>query len=131
MIQHLDKDSDISNLHLHFLLEYATYLGIGIDDTDHPEWFESPPNRTIRQQRLRELTNYYEEHIEDFRPPKSLEVLIEVFNWLLEFNWKSRVDIDTSLRIIPTAATIVHESTCLSTTVVGILGIEDIVNLAQ
>lgn len=80
MIQHLDKDSDISNLHLHFLLEYATYLGIGIDDTDHPEWFESPSNRTIRQQRLRELTNYYEEHIEDFRPPKSLEVLIEVFN---------------------------------------------------
>ena len=76
VIQHLDKDEEISNLHLRFLLDYATYLGIGIDDTEHPEWFMAPNNRSERQQRLRELIAYYEEHIEDFRAPKSLEVLM-------------------------------------------------------
>ena len=80
VIQHLDQDEEISNLHLRFLLDYATYLGIGIDDTEHPEWFIAPNNRSERQQRLRELIAYYEEHIEDFRAPKSLEVLVEVFD---------------------------------------------------
>ena len=80
VIQHLDQDEEISNLHLRFLLDYATHLGIGIDDTEHPEWFIAPNNRSKRQQRLRELIAYYEEHIEDFRAPKSLEVLIEVFD---------------------------------------------------
>lgn len=80
VIQHLDQDAEISNLHLRFLLDYATYLGIGIDDTEHPEWFIAPYNRSERQQRLRELIAYYEEHIEDFRAPKSLEVLMEVFD---------------------------------------------------
>lgn len=80
VIQHLDQDAEISNLHLRFLLDYATYLGIGIDDTEYPEWFMAPNNRSERQQRLRELIAYYEEHIEDFRAPKSLEVLMEVFD---------------------------------------------------
>ena len=80
VIQHLDQDAEISNLHLRFLLDYATYLGIGIDNTEHPEWFIAPNNRSERQQRLRELIAYYEEHIEDFRAPKSLEVLMEVFD---------------------------------------------------
>ena len=61
-------------------MDYATFLGIGIDDTEHPKWFSAPANRQERQQRLRELCAYYEEHIEDFRMPKSLEVLIEVFD---------------------------------------------------
>lgn len=80
VIQHLDQDAEISNLHLRFLLDYATYLGIGIDDTEYPEWFITPNNRSERQQRLREVIAYYEEHIEDFRAPKSLEVLMEVFD---------------------------------------------------
>lgn len=80
IIHHLDQDEDINNLHLYFLLEYATFLGIGIDDTEHPEWFTTPKNRRERQQRLRELTTYYDEHIEEFRLPKSLEVLMEVFD---------------------------------------------------
>ena len=80
IIQHLDQDTEISNLHFHFLVEYATYLGIGIDDMEHPNWLVAPTSRNERQQRLRQLIAYYEEHIEDFRSPKSLDVLIEVFN---------------------------------------------------
>lgn len=80
LIRQLDQAQDISNLHLEFLLEYATFLGIGIDDTEHPDWFNPPTSRQERQQRLRELCAYYAEHIEDFRPPKSLDILIEVFD---------------------------------------------------
>lgn len=80
LIQHLDQADDICNLHLEFLLEYATLLGIGIDDTEHPYWFTPPTTRQERQQRLRELSAYYAEHIEDFRPPKSLDILMEVFD---------------------------------------------------
>lgn len=80
VIRCLDQDANSSNLHLTFLLDYANYLGIGIDETQHPEWFLVPTSRYQRQQRLRELCAYYEEHIEDFRPPKSLDVLIEVFD---------------------------------------------------
>lgn len=80
IIKHLDQDAEISNLHLQFLMEYATCLGFGIDDTEHAEWFVAPSTRMERQQRLRELTTYYEHHVEDFRYPKSLDVLIEVFD---------------------------------------------------
>ena len=80
VIQHLDTDADISNLHLHFLIEYATHLGIGIDDTEHPDWYQAPTSRQERQQRLRTLCLYYSEHIEEFTTPKSLDVLMEVFD---------------------------------------------------
>ena len=80
MIKHLDTDDDISNLHLHFLIEYAIHLGIGIDDTEYPDWYQAPSSRQERQERLCALCLYYSTHIEDFRMPKSLDVLMEVFN---------------------------------------------------
>ena len=80
VIKHLDQDTDICNLHLQFLIEYASLLGIGINDTEHPEWFVAPASRSERQKRLRDLVDYYAEHIEDFRHPKSLSVLVEVFD---------------------------------------------------
>lgn len=80
VIKHLDQDDDIANIHLQFLLQYASYLGIGIDDAEHPEWFDMPTTRCLRQERIREIVAYYGEHIEDFRQPKSLDVLIEVFD---------------------------------------------------
>mgnify|MGYP003458161276 CR=1 FL=1 len=41
------------------------------------------------------------------------------------------MDIDACLGIVPTAAAAVHKAASLRTTIIGILGIEDIVNLAQ
>ena len=41
------------------------------------------------------------------------------------------MDVDTGLSVVPAATTAVHESTSLGTTVIGILGVEDIVDLAQ
>ena len=79
-IYKLDKEEDISNLHIEFLLDYAVYLGIGIDEEDHPEWYSEPTSRMERQKRLRELIAYFQEHIDDLPTIKSLDVLIEVFN---------------------------------------------------
>lgn len=80
LIMSLDKAEDIRDMHLSFLLEYSNLLGIGIDEQEHAEWFGVPHSRRERQQRLRELVEYYSEHIEEFNTPKSLDVLIEVFD---------------------------------------------------
>lgn len=79
-IYKLDKEEDISNLHIEFLLDYAVYLGIGIDEEEHPDWYSQPTSRIERQERLRELIAYFQEHIDDLPIIKSLDVLIEVFN---------------------------------------------------
>ena len=79
-IYRLDKEEDISNLHIEFLLDYAVYLGIGIDEEEHPDWYSQPTSRMERQKRLRELIAYFQEHIDDLPTIKSLDVLIEVFN---------------------------------------------------
>ena len=79
-IYRLDKEEDISNLHIEFLLDYAVHLGIGIDEEEHPEWYSEPTSRMERQERLRELIAYFKEHIDDLPTIKSLDVLIEVFN---------------------------------------------------
>ena len=52
-------------------------------------------------------------------------------DFFLESDRKARMDIDACLGIVPTAAAAVHKAARLRTTIIGILGIEDIVNLAQ
>ena len=79
VVQTLDESANVENLHLQFLLDYTMFLGIGTDETEHSEWFASPTSREERQRHLKEICAYYAEHIEDFRNPKSLDVLIEVF----------------------------------------------------
>lgn len=80
LIMSIDQADDISDVHLGFLLDYANFLGIGIDEAEHAEWFVAPKSRQERQKRLREMMLYYSEHIEEFSTPKSLDVLIEVFD---------------------------------------------------
>ena len=41
------------------------------------------------------------------------------------------MDIDACLGIVPATTAAVHEAACFSTSVIGILGIEDIVDLAH
>ena len=49
----------------------------------------------------------------------------------LECDGEASVDIDASLSVVPTTTAAVHKAACLSTTVIRILGIEDIVDLAH
>lgn len=80
VIQELDETDRVENLHLRFLIDYTMFLGIGIDATEHTTWLEVPRNRAERQAHLREICAYYQEHIEDFTEPKSLDVLMAVFD---------------------------------------------------
>ena len=49
----------------------------------------------------------------------------------LECDGEASVDIDARLGVVPTTKAAVHKAACLSTTITRILGIEDIVDLAQ
>ena len=49
----------------------------------------------------------------------------------LECDGEACVDIDARLGIIPTTTAAIHEAACLSTTVIGILGVENIVDVAH
>ena len=49
----------------------------------------------------------------------------------LECDGEASVDIDARLGIVPATTAAVHKAACLSTTVIRILGVEDIVDLAH
>lgn len=82
-IEQLNDSPEPENAHLLFLVRMAELLGIGT-----PPAFEHyaddtvilPLNRTQRQDQLRALCDWYHTHIETFRTPKSLDILIEVFD---------------------------------------------------
>jgi len=80
----LNDSPEPENTHLLFLVRMAELLGIGT-----PSMFEHyaddtqaflPLSRAQRQEQLRALCDWYHTHIETFRIPKSLDVLIEVFD---------------------------------------------------
>jgi DNA repair protein RecO (recombination protein O) len=80
-IEELDRTDEPQNFHLHFLIDFAAMLGFAIPSspiTDHlsPITF----TRKERQQALRELCNYFDEHVDTWQTPKSLDVLMEVFD---------------------------------------------------
>ena len=76
----LDGNTALERFHTDFLVGFAAQLGFAIDSAEHPELLRVPVSRSDRQQLLRQLCDYYSLHIEDFRPPLSLDVLIEVFD---------------------------------------------------
>ena len=49
----------------------------------------------------------------------------------LECDGETCVDIDTRLGIIPTTTAAIHKAARLSTTIIRILGVEDIIDLTQ
>ena len=74
-IQELNATDEPQNFHIQFLIGLATMLGFGIEQ-DPP----LPTTRTERQKTLRTLCAYYEEHVETWQEPKSLDILMEVFD---------------------------------------------------
>lgn len=80
-VHELNNTATPENMHLWFMLRLAELLGIGVPDvTNSPTILSTPMSRTKRQQLIRRLCDYYQEHVESFRMPKSLDILIEVFD---------------------------------------------------
>jgi Recombinational DNA repair protein (RecF pathway) len=80
-VHELNGNQTPENMHLLFMLRLAELLGIGMPDGLPTDTVLSQPmSRTQRQQELRRLCDYYLEHVDSFRPPKSLDILIEVFD---------------------------------------------------
>jgi DNA repair protein RecO (recombination protein O) len=74
-IQTLNETDEPQNFHLQFLIGLADKLGFKM-----PTEPAMPHTRTERQKVLKDLCHYFEEHVETWQTPRSLDVLIEVFN---------------------------------------------------
>ena len=74
-IKELDCTDEPQNFHLQFLVGLAAKLGFAMDTE-----IMLPRSREARQQQLRQLCTYFEEHVETWQTPRSLEVLMEVFD---------------------------------------------------
>ena len=80
-VRELNDTPSPENIHLLFMFRLAERLGIGVPDgRDTENILFTQLSRTQRQQQLRELCDYYTLHLESFRPPKSLDILIEIFD---------------------------------------------------
>lgn len=74
-IQELDRTEEPQNFHLWFLVRFAAKLGFAMETPP-----EMPTSRAERQEQLRALCEYMAEHVETWENPKSLDVLMEVFD---------------------------------------------------
>ena len=74
-IQALDETDEPQNFHLLFLIELAAKLGFAM-----PEEPPLPYTRAERQKTLRNLCAYFDEHVETWHSPKSMDILMEVFD---------------------------------------------------
>lgn len=79
-IHDLNESKDIENVHLRFLSGFANALGIGVNEDADSLLLRVPKNRKDRQSLIEEWCDYYQLHLEDFRRPKSIDVLMELFD---------------------------------------------------
>ena len=78
-IQALDEAEEPQNFHIDFLIGLAAKLGFAIPEDD-ALMAVVPHTRTERQKKLRDLCADFEEHVETWQDPKSLNILTEVFD---------------------------------------------------
>jgi len=79
-VHDLNEAEDIENVHLRFLSGFANALGIGVNEDEDSPLLRMPKNRKDRQSLIDEWCDYYQLHLEDFRRPKSIDVLMELFD---------------------------------------------------
>jgi len=87
-VQELDQTDEPQNFHLVFMVNFAAKLGFAIPEESSitnlsPSLREKVGiglSRKERQDTLHALCDYFAEHVETWQQPRSLDVLIEVFN---------------------------------------------------
>lgn len=80
-VRELDQCEEPQNFHLRFMTGLAAKLGFALPE-EHPLIRSSahPLTRKARQDALRAICTYFEEHVETWEAPRSLDILIEVFD---------------------------------------------------
>ena len=85
-VRALDETEEPQNFHLRFLIDFAAMLGFGMESSQQSAISPQlsavghPLTRKERQEALRTLCTYFEQHVETWQNPRSLEILIEVFD---------------------------------------------------
>lgn len=74
-IRELDRQDEVQNFHVRFLIDFAAKLGFGM--VKEPAL---PRTRAQRQKTLQQLCKYFEEHVDTWQNPRSMDVLMEVFD---------------------------------------------------
>lgn len=74
-VRDLDQCKEPQNFHLQFLTGLAAKLGFAMEKEP-----ALPQTRKERQEQLRVLCSYFKEHVETWEAPRSLEILMEVFD---------------------------------------------------
>ena len=77
-VQELDQTKEPQNFHLQFLIGLAAKLGFAISEDS--DLLRVPSSRGERQKQLCALCAYFAEHVETWEEPKSLDILMEVFD---------------------------------------------------
>ena len=78
-VQVLNETKEPQNFHLQFLIDFAAKLGFAIPETS-TLLTANPLTRAERQKSLRDVCSYFAEHVETWEEPKSLDILMEVFD---------------------------------------------------
>ena len=89
-VRELDATDQPQNFHLSFLVDFAAQLGFAIPENENlsPFTFQLSTfisrstlhSRAQRQEALRTLCAYFAEHVDAWQSPKSLDILMEVFD---------------------------------------------------
>lgn len=74
-IQELDRTDQPQNFHITFLTGLVAKLGFAM-----PQELALPTTRKERQETLKSICAYFETHVETWQTPKSLDILMEVFD---------------------------------------------------
>ncbi len=83
-VQALDSTDEPQNFHIRFLIDFAARLGFAIPQEEESGIRSQESGLTMtrkeRQDMLRQLCDYFAEHVDTWQDPKSLDVLIAVFD---------------------------------------------------
>ena len=90
-VRELDATDQPQNFHLSFLVDFAAQLGFAMSEShlstlnsklsiQHQQIDRTLTSRAERQEALRALCAYFAEHVDAWQPPKSLDILMEVFD---------------------------------------------------
>ena len=74
-VRELDRCEAPQNFHIAFLIDFAAQLGFAMQEPP-----DLPSTRKARQDTLHALCTYFEKHVETWVEPKSLDILIDVFD---------------------------------------------------